>query len=187
MLRPMGRYATSDRVRKRTDYLRIQQAGHRVVSPGFVFMLQRSAPGQNPRLGITASRRVGNAVERNRAKRLVREAFRAVRSTWPAGFDVVVIVRQALGNTKLGAVVAEWQAARGRIIRRFEQLPEAEDLSVVESAREGRASVAGAVAVTPAVRTPSAAAPARGSMHASSPTSRSSMGAEPAMGGSRKA
>lgn len=133
----MGRYSVSDRVRKRTDYLRIQEAGHRVVSPGFVFMLARSASTGGPRLGITASRRVGNAAERNRAKRLVREAFRAVRSTWPEGFDVVVIVRQALGNRKLGDVVAEWQSARARIVRRFEQLPERVD--VVEPGRGRRA------------------------------------------------
>jgi ribonuclease P protein component len=152
MLRPMGRYTADDRVRKRTDYLRIQQAGHRVVSPGFVFMLRRSSPGRSPRLGITASRRVGNAVERNRAKRLVREAFRTVRTTWPAGMDVVVIVRQALGNTNLGAVVAEWQAARGRIVRRFEQLPEAEPLSLAELARGGRSS-----AVTPDAGAPAPA------------------------------
>jgi ribonuclease P protein component len=121
-LRPSGRYSAPDRVRKRSQYLRIQGTGGRVVSPGFVFMLERSSSEQGPRLGITASRRVGNAVERNRAKRLVREAFRAVRGTWPARADVVVIVRQALGNRKLADVVAEWQAAQGRIIRRFTQL-----------------------------------------------------------------
>ena len=137
MLRPMGRYSASDRVRKRTDYLRIQEAGHRVVSPGFVFMLARSESSGGPRLGITASRRVGNAAERNRAKRLVREAFRVVRSTWPEGVDVVVIVRQALGNRKLGDVVAEWQSARARIVRRVEQLPER--AGVVEPGRGRRA------------------------------------------------
>jgi hypothetical protein len=54
--------------------------------------------------------------------------------------DVVVIVRQALGNMKLGAVVAEWQSARGRIVRRFEQLPEVEGASVVEPVAGGRTS-----------------------------------------------
>jgi ribonuclease P protein component len=85
-------------------------------------MLERSSFERGPRLGITASRRVGNAVERNRAKRLVREAFRALRDTWPERADVVVIVRQSLGNRKLADVVAEWRAARDRIVRRFAQL-----------------------------------------------------------------
>lgn len=60
-------------------------------------------------------------MQRNRAKRLVREAFRAVRSTWPP-VDVVVIVRHGLGNRTLGDVVSEWQAARGRILRRCAEL-----------------------------------------------------------------
>jgi ribonuclease P protein component len=140
--RPSGRYSARDRVRKRTEFLRIQQGGRRVVSPGFVFMLQRSADGQGPRLGITASRRVGNAVERNRAKRLVREAFRAVRSSWPAA-DVVVIVRQGLGSRKLDDVVAEWQAARSRIVRRFAELSAASAPSVSESSLTDRGSKGG--------------------------------------------
>jgi ribonuclease P protein component len=136
-LRPLGRYSARDRVRKRAEFLRIQQNGRRVVSPGFVFMLERSAHEQGPRLGITASRRVGNAVERNRAKRLVREAFRAVRSSWPRAADVVVIVRQGLGNRKLGEVIAEWQAARGRILRRFAELPATNDASAAGGGRAG--------------------------------------------------
>ena len=45
------------------------------------------------RLGITASRKVGGAVERNRAKRLVREVFRLHRAKLQPGSDIVVIVR----------------------------------------------------------------------------------------------
>jgi ribonuclease P protein component len=135
-VRPQGRYSAHDRVRKRSEYLRIQEGGHRVVSPGFVFMLDRSADTRGPRLGITASRRVGNAIERNRAKRLVREAFRAVRASWPPAARVVVIVRQGLGNRHLSDVVAEWEAARGRILRRFAELAETNDTRVPGIRRE---------------------------------------------------
>ena len=47
----------------------------------------------HPRLGISASRRVGNAVVRNRWKRLLREAFRLTRQKLPQGIDLIVIPR----------------------------------------------------------------------------------------------
>jgi ribonuclease P protein component len=66
---------------------------------------------------------VGNAVQRNRAKRLLREAFRCVRPGLPAGLDLVVIVRQGLGARTLADVVSEWQGCQVRIARRFATLP----------------------------------------------------------------
>lgn len=49
--------------------------------------------GEGARLGISVGRRVGNAVRRNRVKRLVREAFRRLRHELPAGMDCVVVPR----------------------------------------------------------------------------------------------
>jgi ribonuclease P protein component len=60
-----------------------------------------------PRLGVVASRKVGPAVARNRAKRLVREAFRLHPEVFPRGLDVVIIVRPGTHLLKLGDVAAE--------------------------------------------------------------------------------
>jgi len=121
---PIGRFPSRCRVRKRVEFLRIQDGGLRVSTPRFVLILSASAAphASEPRLGITASRRVGNAVVRSRAKRLIREAFRATRELWPAGIDLVVIVKRATGESKLDSVVAELWGARSQIEKRLRTL-----------------------------------------------------------------
>lgn len=48
------------------------------------------------RLGITAGKKIGNAVKRNRAKRIIREAYRAVEADMPIGLDIVIVARPGL-------------------------------------------------------------------------------------------
>ena len=119
-LRPSGRFPPLRRVRSRRDFLRIQSLGRRVTTPHFLLLLWVSDPNDTAmaRLGITASRRVGGAVVRNRAKRLVREAFRATPELWFPGLSLVVVVRSALVDMRLDDVVAEWRTAERAIRRR---------------------------------------------------------------------
>jgi ribonuclease P protein component len=115
------RHATH--VRKRAEFEHIQRSGSRVNTERFVLIFSAQSDAlAATRLGITASRRIGNAVVRNRAKRLVRAAFRATHELFPAGLDLVVVVRKSPGELKLAAVVAEWRGATSAIRRRVAEL-----------------------------------------------------------------
>ena len=109
--------AKANRVRKRAEFLDIQSGGVRVNGDCLVFVLKRRPAGSPLRLGITASRKIGNSVQRSRAKRLIREGFRAVFSELPEALDIVVIVRRPLGERKMQALLEEWQRALPRIRR----------------------------------------------------------------------
>jgi ribonuclease P protein component len=86
--RPRQPFPRSNRLRRRSDFLRIQASRVRVQARLFIALLD-CRPDSGPcRLGIVASRKVGGAVERNRAKRLVREAFRSQAHLFPDQRDV---------------------------------------------------------------------------------------------------
>lgn len=91
---PPHSFSKAQRVRRRVEFQRVFDSGYRVSSRYFTLVF---APGSTPpaRLGIVASRKLGDAVRRNRAKRLIREVFRHL-DTPPAAVDVVVIPRREL-------------------------------------------------------------------------------------------
>jgi ribonuclease P protein component len=126
------RLTRSQRIRKRADFVRIQDGGTRVSTRHFLLLLSAQLPGRpgapavHPatgagsatgaapatgkgpaRLGVVASRKVGGSVERNRAKRLVREAFRKHQDLFPPNIDVVIIVRQGAHELACADVEAE--------------------------------------------------------------------------------
>lgn len=106
----------SQGLKRRRDFLRVQERGKRLFS-GEVLVLAVDSGRSGPRIGITVSSRVGNAVERNRVKRWVREAWRAVRSDFPA-VDLVVVARPGAVRMGLAGARQALVAARQGLEKR---------------------------------------------------------------------
>lgn len=77
------------------------------------------SPDGVPRLGIAAPRRYGNAIRRNRFRRLVREAFR-LASADLGRFDYLVTPRKALGEPTLAGITGDLHAAHRKASRAFD-------------------------------------------------------------------
>lgn len=86
--RDLGR---SERLRRAADIQAVFQRGHREERRSFVALWRLSGGGR--RAGFAVSRRVGGAVERNRVRRRIREAYRLQQHALRSGIDVVFIGR----------------------------------------------------------------------------------------------
>jgi ribonuclease P protein component len=107
------------RLRSRREYVAVQQQGRRVATR-YLTMLALPNTFDRNRLGIVAARRIGGAVRRNRAKRLLRDVFRHTepdrrRTDGRPGQDLVVIVRSGLFGASYAELTADFRSALGRL------------------------------------------------------------------------
>ena len=120
-------FRPEEHIRRRPEFQRVQERGVRINGRLMTaILLANDRP--HDRLGIVASRRVGGAVRRNRAKRLIREIFRLnkdrVSASAPAenaggsGFDIVVIPRTELLDASFEAITADFRDILNRHAKR---------------------------------------------------------------------
>jgi ribonuclease P protein component len=100
------RFCPEEHIRRRPEFQRVQEFGFRINGRLMTAVLLPNALPHS-RLGIVASRRVGGAVTRNRAKRLIREVFRLNKDRVRA-VDIVVIPRVQLLDATFEAITADF-------------------------------------------------------------------------------
>lgn len=116
------------RLKTRADFLRVAAGRRRAVRPGLLLQVapcpSAGSSGEAVRVGFTASRKVGNAVMRNRAKRRLRAAAAEVltRAGRP-GTDYVLIARAATGERPYAELVGDLEAALHQVERHDGGLP----------------------------------------------------------------
>jgi len=96
-------FPRAHRLLRRSDFLNCYDTGRRFFSRQFVVFVAYddcAQPGQW-RLGLAVTRKSGNAVWRNRVKRVVREFFRLHQRSIPQGLDIVVVPKRSLDPRKL--------------------------------------------------------------------------------------
>ena len=99
------------RIRRRPEFERVYNEGMRIRGRFMtVFVLPNG--GEVPRFGVAATRKLGSAVERNRAKRLSREMFR--RHKLAAGLDIVIVPRREMLDAPFSILESDYRAALER-------------------------------------------------------------------------
>jgi ribonuclease P protein component len=109
------RFTAGEHVRKRADFELIYQTGFK-RSGRLMTLFTREREAGAARLGIAATRKIGGAVERNRAKRVVREVFRHHKP--PGAVDVVVVPRREMLDAPYERVEAEFRSLLQRLPKR---------------------------------------------------------------------
>ncbi len=99
-------FLKSYRLRHRGQYQRVAQMPTRLVGHHIIIEYRQSRYPQS-RLGVTVSRHHGNAVRRNRFKRIVKEAYRLSRHLLKDGIDIIVKPRQLAHVAKMQDISQE--------------------------------------------------------------------------------
>jgi len=106
------------RIVRSSDYQALYKTGYKIHSSHFVLFSRGNDLG-HCRLGITASRKVGGAVVRNRVKRLFREIFRRSFNQIAGRFDIVINAKAGCGNVRYEDLRTEFLTAVKKMAARY--------------------------------------------------------------------
>ena len=101
--------ATVETLLKRRDFVRVQNASRKRRGKRLVILKDRSISPERLRVGYTVSKRVGNAVVRNRVKRRLKEIVRALGALLEPGWDYVVIARPQAASADYRSLLKDFE------------------------------------------------------------------------------
>ena len=99
------------------DFRRLYNRGISITHPALVIYYSKNRAGIC-RIGITTSKKIGNAVERNRSRRLLKEAFRSVCTKVNPQYDIVIVARSKtkyVKSTRLAEIMLDIFAEQGML------------------------------------------------------------------------
>ena len=117
---PDRKFSRSQRIRQGRDFKRVRNQGQRLVKGCLIANWMPLAAGSPARLGVITSRKVGGAVERSRARRFLREAFRLHRQELEQAVDLVLVARPSIAGKSFRDVEHDYLTAlqRARLLNR---------------------------------------------------------------------
>jgi len=101
-----NRFPAAERLRTDREFREVVRKGERVSTPHYT-VYRDSLGGELRQVGVSAGKRAGGAVARNRAKRLLREFYRLHRGAFPSGTRTAIVVRKPPEGAALATVCAE--------------------------------------------------------------------------------
>ena len=110
---PSNTLPPTRRIRRRGEFQRVFDAGRRAHGRHLT-IIAAPAPGTDSRLGIVASKKLGGAVVRNRAKRLIRQVFRT-SGDLRAASDLVIIPKQSFLQAPLPDLISDYRVTLKRL------------------------------------------------------------------------
>lgn len=99
-------FSKNKRLLNRKDFVNLNRVGERYQTAHFTLLLTQNELGIT-RLGITVSKKIGNAVKRNKVKRLIREFFRLYKAHFPDGCDMVIVAKKGASDLNFWEIKEE--------------------------------------------------------------------------------
>jgi len=98
------RLRRSARLRQQRDFARVRQQGQRLALGCLIANWHSLPAGARPRLGVVTSRKIGGAVVRSRARRLLRESFRQHQNEFMQPVELVLVARHSIAKKNFAEV-----------------------------------------------------------------------------------